>query len=529
MYCVNCGIENSDDSRFCRSCGNELRKLLISEISETEQALSIDDTQPIPKINPISYENADFVDEEDKNKPKKISKIYQNFKEKFPLKHKPKFHFNFKSKKKMVIVVSVSLIILASITVFSFSDTGIKYRLKYYGDHKNEEKLVSFIERNKTNNDKIDLVLFGVHQIVANDIDKGISYLDKEIYSKENNFSINSYIISEMNKFKILPKDPDKFCSFYITEYILNQNTGTAPVINNGGSNVVDSSTYWDGVLSLIKMYKKEDIENSFYTNILSLYSDKKHNEAVALIMACNTLNIGNNENNLVLKGLIETLIENEQKIENNTNNINSINTIIEETRLEIENENTLLTDSNNKIVEVNDAIKKLKSDLAVKKNYVNLRFYCLIEHDKNMYEIILPKKSPLFGEILSSTHAILYATNSKLSAKTWNNINVYKQGNKAVVLKGYGNIKQEITTYKEVSKSDYSEIDKLETELKDKNTLLDELNKTAENQKATINEMQSIISEKEIESSELLAEIETLKTTNNTNDADIKKHLSND
>lgn len=39
MYCPNCGKENSDEQRFCRSCGLSLQaisQVLVSELSENE-------------------------------------------------------------------------------------------------------------------------------------------------------------------------------------------------------------------------------------------------------------------------------------------------------------------------------------------------------------------------------------------------------------------------------------------------------------------------------------------------------------
>lgn len=496
MNCVNCGIENSDDSYFCKNCGSKLEKSLPIEISEVNNDYNIEDTQPIPKVN-----------------PKKI----------------PKIHMDFKPKKKMIILVLISLIVFVSITAFSFSDSGTKYRLKYYGNSKNEGKLISYINKNKKNNDKSDLVLYGIHQIILNNIEEGVSYLEEEIYNKENDINIISYIISEMNKYKISPEDSNRFCGYYINEYILNQSTETTTVLNNSNDSTVDNNRYWDSVLNLIKMYPNDQVENSFYDNISNLYIDKKLNESVSVLIACNTLKIGNNEKNKKLKGLIENLIENNSKMKSATNDIENIVTQIEKIKSDIENGNELLNNATNESAKLNDAIKNLKNQLAIKKNYLNLRFYCLKEHDKSIYEIILPKKSILFGEILSSTHAILYTTNSKLSPKTWVNINVYNQGNQAMVLKGYGNIKQEIAIYKEVSKSDYSKIDELNNEINDKNTLLVELNKTIENLKTTIKEMQNIINEQEIEKSNHLNEIEILTKTNDNNDLDVKKLLSID
>lgn len=492
MNCVNCGIDNSDDSYFCKNCGSKLGTLRPREISEVDNHYNIENTQPIPRVNP---------------------------------KKTPKIHVDFKPKKKMIILMLISLIVFVSITAFSFSDSGTKYRLKYYGDHKNEGKLISYIDKNKNNSEKRDLVLYGVHQIILNNIEKGIPYLGEEIYNKENDINITSYIISEMSKYKILPEDSNKLSSYYITEYILNQNTETTPVLNNGN----DASRYWDNVLNLIKMYPNEEIKNSFYDNITKLYRDKKLNESVAVLIACKTLKIGANEKNEKLKGFIESLIENDSKIESNTTNIENIINQIEKIKVDIENENTLLNNSNNEIAELNDVIKNLKNQLAIKKGYLNLRFYCLKKHDEGMYEIILPKKSIFFGEILSSTHAILYTTNSKLSPKTWANINVYNRGNQAMVLKGYGKIKQDIAIYKEVSKNDYSKINELNTEINEKNTLLAKLNKTAETLKASIVDMQNIINEQEIEKSNLLNEIETLRKTNENNDLEVKKQLSID
>ena len=58
MYCPNCGKDNSNEQRFCRSCGLSLQtisKVLNSELSADYDLIEIEKRKPKKWHNPLMY------------------------------------------------------------------------------------------------------------------------------------------------------------------------------------------------------------------------------------------------------------------------------------------------------------------------------------------------------------------------------------------------------------------------------------------------------------------------------------------
>lgn len=509
--CNKCGNENSSDSRFCKICGDNLEDN-ISEY-DTEHEYEYGNENTIEDTQPISLKEI----EEKLNKRKFLKKI-KFPKVVFPQMKAPKINFklprvNFKpaNNKKKIIILTFILLISFSAVAYFYSTPGTKMILSYYGQNKRPDKLISYIDKNKKNEEKKELVSYGMNQIFTNNMVSGMNFLNEELYNKENSADFLNWIVLQMKNSKVLPEDSVKFSSYYIDNYILLK------------SEKLDTE-FWNQYIALMKNYPNEEIKNGFYSNVSELYLDNKLEEAIKVMIALNTIKIGVESENKTIISLIEKIKVNGSTITKDTTKSEDILESIKNNVSEIEAENTLLTEVTTEIEKTNSEISELKQKLSVKQNYSKLRYYCVAKHKSGVYEIVLPKNSAFFGEILSNTHAIIYTNDSSLSLNSWGNLKVYDNGYKTVTLDTYGGVKQDLMTYKEVSKKNFAEINSILASVDENKTVLTTFNETLVSYKNKIKEIEDENINLQEEKNNLLAGIESLKNDNISNDLEIKK-----
>jgi predicted nuclease with TOPRIM domain len=314
-----------------------------------------------------------------------------------------------------------------------------------------------------------------------------------------------------MKNSKVIPEDTTKFSAFYIDKYILNNKEEL-------------DTAFWNQYIELMKTYPDEDIKTGFYANISDLYLNNKLEESIKVLTALNTIKIGTDSDNETLLSLIEKIKSNTSLIEEKTIENEGIQGKIGDNLDEVEAQKLLLTDVTAQIETTNSGIEELKQKLSVKQNYSYLRYYCVTKHESGVYEIILPKNSNFFGEILSNTHAIIYTSDSTLTVNGWGDLNVYDNGYKTVTLKAYGNYKQDLMTYKEVSKSDFTEIDSIQATVDENNKTLATLNESKDTYTSKIKELEENNTALEEEKNTLLATLTTMKDDNSSIDSQIKE-----
>jgi hypothetical protein len=515
--CNRCGSYNSSDSCFCKNCGDNLEQSVNKIVNEEDYRYesTIDDTQPISLKEIEKQLNGKKLFRKIKIPKITFSRVKSiKFKLKFNI---PKFRFNipkikFKpanNKKKIIIFASIILICF-SIAAYAYSTPGTKMILSYYAQNEKSDELISYIEKNKDNVSKKELVSYGMNKILVNNLVSGINFLNEELYNEENSYDFIGWIIVQMKNSEVLPEDATKFSAFYIDKYILN---------NNGEL----ETDFWNQYIELMKIYPDEDIKIGFYANISDLYLNNKLEESIKVLTALNTIKIGTDSDNETLLSLIEKTKSNTSLIEEKTIENEGIQEKIEDNLGEIEAQNLLLTDITAQVETTNSEIEELKQKLSVKQNYSYLRYYCVTKHESGVYEIILPKNSNFFGEILSNTHAIIYTSDSTLTVNGWGDLNVYDNGYKTVTLKAYGNYKQDLMTYKEVSKSDFTEIDSIQATVDENNNTLATLNESKDTYISKITELEENNTALEEEKNTLLAALTTMKNDNSSIDSQIK------
>ncbi|SHH77470.1 zinc ribbon domain-containing protein [Clostridium grantii] len=506
--CNKCGDENSKESRFCKSCGDNLEKYNSKDYNDDSyiSEKSIEDTQPISLIEI----------EKELGKKKNFKKIkfpvitFPTFKiPKVNLKL-PKVSFKLANNKKKIVVLTLILLICFSLVAYAYSTPGTKMILNYYGQNQKSDKLISYIENNKKNVNKKELVSYGINELLTNNLSNGINFLNEEIYNEENSVNFVSEIISQMKNSKVLPDDSIKFSSYYINNYIL---------VENGDLNV----EFWNEYIELMKEYPIDDIKSGFYSNIANYYLDNKLEETIKILTAMNSIKIGVENENTSLIELIEKIIDNNSAVLDSTSRTEKIGEDIKSNLNEIESQNTLLSQVSSEIEKTNSENILLNERLSVIQNYSDLRYYCVAKQSSGVYEIILPKNSIFFGEILSNTHAIIYTNDSSLTVNSWGNLDVYDNGYETVTLGTYGKVKQDLMTYKEVSKKDFAEIKNVLESVDKNNATVATLKENSATYKKTIKEFEDANIALEEEKNNLLATIESLKSNDISNDLEIK------
>lgn len=399
------------------------------------------------------------------------------------------------------------LLIFILLICFNFSFTGQRLWLEYYGNNKNSNKLIEYISKNYAKSNHIELVELAIDEIVKNNDNEGIKYLDDLFMNdaKESN-ELKDYTVELFNENNIKFNDCTMLCKYYINNKDIDNNVKNQLSI-------------------MIEGYSNEEIDGAFINILGDLYNKNDYSNFINVINIYNTENFGSNSVFSNLQNLLEKKQNNQKSINDLDNQLKDINTKIDSCNKEIDDTKKTIDDINKKETDLQSTISTSQGDLNSKSNYKNIRFYVIAQNDDKSYEIALSTYNRYYGEYPSDDHSILITNDTAISSKGWGNMDVYDKGMVDVKLKeNYGGFTQQWHEYVQVSQSDKNSISSLQAQINDaKNKLQDDTKQVNDLSKKAVdianNDTKSLNNSKD----QLLAKQKELKGI----DVDLNKQIT--
>ncbi len=329
-------------------------------------------------------------------------------------------------------------LILAIIPIIILCGCSIdKNDITKYADMGNENKLIQFIDKNKNNKEKYDLILFGINEIITKDLVNCKKFIENSYFENfvDNELELKVLNIYNSNKLTFLDWDNILFKYYKANNIILNDQI--LIMLNNFNDDNIEEIYEFS-----IKIFLK-DIQNA---NIFEL-----KNRLPELTNKLNKLSLINiNENN---KDRIQQLDISMIKYNDSFLEITSIEENLIKTKTEIDTlKNRLIEDE--KYIEDNGEYFYLSAYIVAQTSYTD--FSSIF----NEYEIALENYDYYYGSIPSQKHAILLTIETQFSSKGRFSLYAKKLYEVPIQIKQeFGGFTQNWTVYMEVSEQTISTI----------------------------------------------------------------------
>lgn len=275
MKCPNCNAEIPDTSIYCIQCKTKISKNdstiqqeLVNKNQLYKEGIAADDI----KVIPLGEHHKEHTTEFKENFIQDLRRFYNGHRE-------------------LVIKASIVLFTLIALIIFSNSSTGKSLNLKIYGMTKNSKRLVSFIESNKEKLSNEKLVGLAVQEITEHQLKTGINYLDKTFFDGGTPYYLKFNIISSFNKQKIKFVKSKSICDYYIDNMTIDQGMKKE-------------------LITMMKKYPPNDIENDFYDRINLFYTNKDIYNAINVTNNYIALNVGTTDRINSIKPPVSDLSE---------------------------------------------------------------------------------------------------------------------------------------------------------------------------------------------------------------------------
>ena len=337
-----------------------------------------------------------------------------------------KLYINYKNEKKCkfniitdFVINSVFLIVIIFVL---FGCSVDKNDLKKYSDTGNENELIKFIDKNKHNYKKYDLIKYAINEIVKKDLNNCEEFIENSLIEniKDKELEQDVFIIYNNNNKAFLNWNKILLKYYETNNTILKEQL--LKMLNNYDDNEINK---------FCKFSKDYFIKEIYNLNFFVLR--KKLFELKNKLNNLSLLKINENQKNKI------------QKTNLTIDKYNEIysNTIIEE----------------NEILKIKDEINAINKNLKEDEEYIEengdyfyLNAYIVGQYEYKIYEIALSDYDYYYGKIPSDKHAILVTIVNEFSSKGWFNLYVRKLSEIPMQIKHeFGGFTQKWDVYQEV------------------------------------------------------------------------------
>lgn len=286
MKCENCGAEISENETQCINCNvlgqgreNKEENLEFTQVLINSEDKFIEKKSLSKQETEISMHN--ILNDLKKYVSNKIAKLKESLLDKVPnsiientfkdellMKVKnikdyipEKFNGDRKRALKTIGIIAIILVLI----IFINSAPCEYLKLNFYGATSMENSLITYVQKNYNNPKKEQFTLKAIDIIASHNFKNGIDYLDTLFYDKDNNkLDVKVGILNSFDKYKIQLGTSNELCSTYYND-------------------LYEKNFPKDELISEMKLFPPDEIENDFLDQINDLYKNSKVFEAYTL------------------------------------------------------------------------------------------------------------------------------------------------------------------------------------------------------------------------------------------------------